>query len=133
VLDLSFVHSPSPRVFYSLSLHDALPIWPSARLADARLVTPRAPAEHVHADAATESGHAAPDGAHAEHAEGLAEELGEQLPRPVSLPHLGVEEDDLAGDREHQAQRVLGDGEGIDAGRIADGDAAHAGRVEVDV
>ena len=40
---------------------------------------------------AAERGHAGADGAHAEHAERLAEELGEHLARPLARAHLGVE------------------------------------------
>ena len=39
----------------------------------------------------------------------------------------------LAAGGQHERQRVLGDGEGVDAGRVADRHAAPAGRVEVEV
>jgi hypothetical protein len=101
--------------------------------ADASLVAARAPREHVHADGAAEHGDAAADGAHPEHPERLAEELGEHLARPLPTPHLAVDGGDLAPDREHEGEGVLGHREGVDAGRVADRDSTHARGVEVDV
>jgi hypothetical protein len=49
--------------------------------------------------------------------------------RPISMTRPG----DAPRGREHERDRVLGDGERVDTGRVADGHAAPARRREVDV
>jgi len=60
-----------------------------ARLADARLAPCALQPSTSCRLPRPRGGHTAPDGAQAEDAEGLPR-AGEQLPRPVSLPHLGA-------------------------------------------
>ena len=73
------------------------------------------------------------DAAHAEHAEGLAVKLHQHFARPCAAPHLAVDHRYLARDCQHQCKRMLGNGDRVDACRIADSDAAPRGRGEVDV
>src|SRR5207247_9742119 len=63
----------------------------------------------------------------------LAEELREHLARPGAPAHLVVDLRNFSCRGEHERQRVLGDGEGVHAGRVAHGHAAAAGGGEVDV
>jgi len=52
---------------------------------------------------------------------------------PRATAHLTIDAYQLAAGGEHERQRVLGDGEGIGARRVAHGDAAAARRVQLDV
>jgi len=91
------------------------------------------PRPDLHAEGAAQLGDAHPDLAGAEHAERLAEELREHLPRPGALAHLAVDPRDFPCRGEHERQGVLGDGEGVHPGRVAHGHATATGGVEVDV
>jgi len=91
------------------------------------------PAQHLHADGLAQGGHARPDRPHPEDTQGLAEHLREELARPFVLPHLGIEDGDLSSHREHEGQGMLSHREGIDAGSIADGYAAHAGGLQIEI
>src|SRR3989454_166280 len=89
--------------------------------------------QDVHPDGLGERDDAGADLAGAEDAEGLAEQLGQKIAGPGAAPHLTVDARDPPGGRQHERQRVLGHGEGIDARRVAYRDPVTAGGVEVHV
>ncbi len=75
------------------------------------------------------------DAAEAENAERFAAQLCalQALLLPLAGVHGGVGGGQLAGEREHEADGELGDGDGVGAGRIHDDDAAAGGGFGIDV
>ena len=75
------------------------------------------------------------DIAAADDAERLVEELDahEAVLLPLAGMGRGVGFGDLAGERHHQRDRMLGGGDGIAEGRVHDDDAARGGGRDVDI
>jgi hypothetical protein len=93
--------------------------------------------DHVRAHRLDDRAEAAGDVAVADEADRLAGDLAEllwvrRIGPPGARTRRAVEGRDPAEDREEQAQRHLGDGGCVDAGKVGDGDAALAGGVDVD-
>jgi hypothetical protein len=110
---------------------DQLHAEPRRRLAaDERVV-----AQHLHLEAARAVGGDAADVAESDDAEGLAHDLGaaELGLLPLAALHRGGRLRDVAGQREQEAQRVLGGGHRVAAGRVLHDDAAPRGGRDVDV
>ncbi len=95
----------------------------------------RIAADDFEAETARASGHFKPDAAEAENAEGLAAQLRalQALLLPLAGVHGVVGGGQLAGQREHEADGELGDGDGVGAGRVHDDDAAAGGGFGIDV
>src|SRR5207302_1448807 len=94
--------------------------------------------EDAHAEAETAASDRAADPAEADHAEGLAVDVGAPqevpFPRlPLSGARIGVGLDDPAGGGHQQREGEIGGGLGEDVGRVGDDDAASGGGGDVDV
>src|SRR5207245_2037800 len=89
--------------------------------------------QDIHSQGLAEYDHPRTDLPGAEYAERLAKELGQEIARPTSAAHFPVDPRNAPGRGQHERQRVLGDGESVDPGRVADRDPVTARRVEVDV
>ena len=92
-------------------------------------------ADDFEAEAAGAAGDFKSDAAEAEDAESLAAQLRalQTLLFPLAGVHGGVGGGELAGQREHEADGELGDGDGVGAGRVHDDDAAARGGFGIDV
>ena len=91
--------------------------------------------DHLHLEADGAVGDDGADVAAADHAQRLGVELDAQELRLLPLAGLGgaVGLGDLAGERHHQRDGVLGGGDGIAEGRVHDDDALGGGGPDVDV
>ena len=91
--------------------------------------------DHLHLQADGAVGDDRADVAAADHAQRLGGELDAQelglLPLAGLRGAVGLR--DLAGERHHQRERVLGGGDGIAEGRVHDDDALGGGGLDVDV
>ena len=93
--------------------------------AGGRLARIRIVGRDLHAQRGADAGELAPDRPQAHDAQGLAAQLGAAHGgvglgwiEPTALRDVVVPFDDAAGQREHQPQRVLGDGPGVSGGRV---------------
>ena len=91
------------------------------------------PGEHLHADALRDASGLPADRSKPHDAEGLPVQLGHETPRPGPLTRLDVDPRDLARDREHQRQGMLGHRDGRDARRVGYANPMLPGGLEVDV
>ncbi len=91
--------------------------------------------EHAHAEALRAGGDELADAAEAEHAERLLVDLdaAELRALPLVRGEAGVGLRDVARQREHQRDGVLGGGDDVGLGRVGDDDAALGGGLHVDV
>ena len=91
--------------------------------------------DDLHLEALGALGDELADAAEADHAEGLAVELGalELGPLPGAAGQRAVRLRDVAAEGEHQGQRVLGGGDRVRFGRVGDDHAAAGGGRDVDV
>jgi len=87
----------------------------------------------VDAERREELRHAPADRAEPDQPHGLPLDLDELRPRPLGRPGLAVHGGDPPGDGEHQSDRVLGDGMGVDPRRVGDRHSAGPAGGEVDV
>ena len=91
--------------------------------------------DDAHAEGAGADRDELADPAEAEHAEGLALDLGaaELAALPLAAGEAGVRLRDVAGEREHQRERVLGRGDRVGLRRVGDDDPALGRGGDVDV
>ena len=91
--------------------------------------------DDAHAEGAGADRDELADAAEAEHAERLALDLGaaELAALPLAGREAGVRLRDVAGEREHQRDRVLGGGDRVGLRRVGDDDALLGGGRDVDV
>ena len=91
--------------------------------------------DDVHAEGAGADRDELADPAEAEHAERLALDLGaaELAALPLAAGEAGVRLRDVAGEREHQRERVLGRGDRVGLRRVGDDDPALGRGGDVDV
>ena len=75
------------------------------------------------------------DSAHPEDGERFAVEFDplELLALPLSGDHAGVRLRDVAGERNHEGERMLGGGDGVAAWRVHDDHAVGRGRGDIDI
>ena len=92
-------------------------------------------AQQFHAEGLGPPRHLEPYAAQAENAKLLAPQLGslQRLLLPFAGMQQGVGSGQLAGQRKHQPDGQLGDGDGVGAGRIHHHDAPAGRRIGVDV
>ena len=106
-----------------------------AELAEALGADERVVRDDAHAEGAGADRDELADAAEAEHAERLALDLGaaELAALPLAAGEAGVRLRDVAGEREHQRDRVLGGGDRVGLRRVGDDDPALGGGGDVDV
>ena len=106
-----------------------------AELRGALLAQERVVGDHAHLEADRALGDDRADVAAADQAQRLEAELDahEAVLLPLAGLRAGVGRRDLAGDREHQGDRVLGRGDGVAERRVHHHDAVRRRRLDVDI